>query len=74
VPRYETLLIRLDDFEMSDELLKIADEKVAIGEWNPDWLTRLLSLNMVDFREWKDREAYYKSLDNLLRNIEGSHQ
>jgi hypothetical protein len=55
----------VDDFLLSAELLRLADQKMASGEWRDDWVRHLREHPGLDFRRWTDTACYQTQLPSL---------
>jgi hypothetical protein len=69
--------IRLDDFVFSNELDRIARDKVSKGQWRENWVTQLRSYHIPDFAGWKAprrvRVEFAKLLEVLTKtNLRGN--
>jgi hypothetical protein len=52
--------IRLDDFILSDEMLRAADSKLRTGEWREDWVRYVRAYHIPDFSRWKRMPTTYE--------------
>jgi hypothetical protein len=58
--------IRLDNFILSDEMLALADEKMAALQWREDWVRYVRAYHIPDFSRWKRHTAYQPEFEKLL--------
>ena len=61
--------LRLDDFIFNKEMEAFAKQQVVKGEWGVNWLPKLKAIQMADFRQWKNHDAYKREFDKLLKAL-----
>ena len=61
--------VRLDDFILSPEMLKMTSEKLESGEWREDWVAHVKSFHISDFQSWKDANTYTSEFRKLLEAL-----
>ena len=61
--------VSFDDFLASAEFRRIADEKLAAGEWRMDWLRLLRERTVPEFRGGMSASDYRAQLELLLEAL-----
>ncbi len=62
--------IRLDDFILGDEMLALADQAMAHGQWREDWVRYVRAYHIPDFSGWKrDHDAYQREFQRLVEAL-----
>ena len=61
--------IRLDDFILSDDMLRLADKKMDACEWREDWVRHVRAYHIPDLRNWKEHDTYQTEFRRLLDGL-----
>jgi hypothetical protein len=58
--------IHIDDFVDSSDFPRIAEQRMATGEWHEDWVRCVREHPVADFRSWTDETSYFTQLQALI--------